>query len=111
MYNFIFLNVIFLSNKLIIYFKFIYKMASITINPVSVQSVSQSVITGNEKLIMIDNSGKPGIIEVEQILDKVDDKINDVIEDQIDDRVDNIIDDKVEDALDEINNLTWNEVT
>lgn len=84
-------------------------MASITMNVMPWFGVNTSEIDGDEKLVIIDN-GKPGTIEVNQLLDKVDDKIDDILGDQIDDHIKDQIEDKLDDALDNIGNLNWNEV-
>lgn len=93
-------------------------MASITLNPVSNTIHTSTQIIGNEKLVTIGPNGKPSVISVDSILDKVDDSIADRVEDQVmdqiiesvDEKVDDLIDDKIDEALDNIGNLKWNEV-
>lgn len=98
-------------------------MASITINPIPDQGIQSISLTGGEKLVAIDSSGKPVTVGVNQILNKVDDKIDDIIDDQIDDKIDSqfdeilderigvIVDDKLDDVLDDVGNLNWNNVS
>ena len=60
------------------------------------------------------NKGKPIIVSVNQILDKVDDEIADRVEDQVVDQilesVDEKIDERIDEAVDNANNLKWNDV-
>lgn len=98
-------------------------MASITINPVPNYGTSSGSLSGGEKLVAIDNNGKPITVGVNQILNRVDDKIDDIIDDQIDDKIDSqfdeilderieiIVDDKLDDVLDDVGNLNWNDVS
>lgn len=89
-------------------------MASITINPVYSKFPATSTVTGDEKILIINKSGKPSTIEVNQILDKVDDEIIDRIDDQILEEVREQIDDVIEDRLDNIDtnsNIKWNDVS
>lgn len=89
-------------------------MASITINEVSKPILPSTSITGDEKLIATDKQGKPIIVSVNQILDKVDDEIADRVEDQVVDQilesVDEKIDERIDEAVDNANNLKWNDV-
>lgn len=89
-------------------------MASITINPIQDNRVSPSTnITGEEKVIIINNNGTRSTISVNQILDKVDDGIIDRIDDPILEKVEDQLDEMIEDRLENIdpnNNLNWNEV-
>lgn len=89
-------------------------MASITINEVSKPILPSTTITGDEKLIATDKQGKPIIVSVNQILDKVDDEIADRVEDQVVDQilesVDEKIDERIDEAVDNANNLKWNDV-
>lgn len=73
-------------------------MASIIINPVSVQ-IPTSTITGEEKLVTIGTNGKPITISVNQILNKVDDSIADRVEDQVLTSIDNQIEERVEQVI------------
>lgn len=94
-------------------------MASIIISPVSSPLAPQGLttVTGDEKLIVINKSGKTSTISVNQILDLVDDDIVDRIDDQlaeqvteqVTDKIDEIIDERLEN-VDPTNNLNWNEV-
>lgn len=88
-------------------------MASITINPVNAQISLKSTLTGDEKILVINKSGKASTIEVNQILDKVDDEIIDRIDDQVMDKIEDSIDDLIDDRLDNIDpnkSFNWNEV-
>ena len=73
-------------------------MASITINPVSVQ-IPTSTITGEEKLVTIGANGKSITVSINQILNKVDDSIADRVEDQVLNSIDNQIEDRVEQVI------------
>lgn len=92
-------------------------MASITINSVASPILPSTSITGDEKLVTIGSDGKPSIISLNQLLDKVDDDMVDRVEDQVKDQIieqvgdqiDDIIDDRLEN-LDSEFNLKWNEV-
>lgn len=72
-------------------------MASITINPVSIQSQSSADATGVKKILGFNNDGKPATIAVNKLFDKLDEQIDESIEDALDD-------------LDTTGNLKWNEV-
>lgn len=88
-------------------------MASITINPINAQISLKSALTGDEKILVINKSGKASTIEVNQILDKVDDDIVDRIDDQVIDKIEDQIGDIIDDRLENIdsnNSLNWNEV-
>lgn len=88
-------------------------MASFTMGPLYVSNTATSEVTGNEKIFIINQSGKPSTIKVNQILDKIDDGIVDRIDDQILDRVEDQIEDIIEDHLENVDNcnhLTWNDV-
>lgn len=88
-------------------------MASFTMGPLYVSNVITSEVTGDEKIFIINQSGKPSTIKVNQILDKIDDGIVDRIDDQILDRVEDQIGDIIEDRLENVdttNNLKWNDV-
>lgn len=88
-------------------------MASITINPVTSKPAQNGTISGGEHLIVIDRGGKPSVIPIDSILDKIDDNIVDRIDDQILDKVEDQIDDIIDDRLENIDpttNLKWNEV-
>lgn len=89
-------------------------MASITINQVPPRMPASTEITGEEKLISINSSGKPTTVSVNQLLDKVDDGIVDRVEDQVIDQiletVDDKIDDRIDEAIDNASNLKWNDV-
>lgn len=85
-------------------------MSSITLNPVSNTIHTSTQITGNEKLVTIGPNGKPYMVSVNSILDKVDDSIADRVKDQVmdqimesvDEKVADLIDDKIDEALDNI---------
>jgi hypothetical protein len=89
-------------------------MASITINEVPRQVPTSTNITGDEKLVSIDINGKPSVISINQILDKVDDSLADRVEDQVVDQIMDTVDDKIEDRIDEAidnaSNLKWTNV-
>lgn len=88
-------------------------MASITIDPINAQIIAKSALTGDERILVINKSGKASTIEVNQILDKVDDEIVDRIDDQVMDKIEDSIDDLIDDRLDNIDpnlSLNWNEV-
>ena len=72
-------------------------MASITINPVSVQI--PTIITGEEKLVTIGANGKPITVSINQILNKVDDSIADRVENQVLTSIDNQIEERVEQVI------------
>lgn len=54
-------------------------MASITMNSVPNQGTMSTTITGNEKFVIIGSNGKPSTVEVNQILNKVDEKVEDAL--------------------------------
>lgn len=88
-------------------------MASITIGPLYTNNVTTSNLTGDERILIINQGGKPSTINVNQILDKIDDEIVDRIDDQVidivGDQIEDIIDDRLEN-VDTTNNLKWNDV-
>lgn len=93
-------------------------MASITINEVSKPILPSTSITGDEKLIATNKQGKPIIVSVNQILDKVDEDISDRVEDQVvdqimetvDAKIEDRIEDRIDEAVDNANNLKWTNV-
>lgn len=89
-------------------------MASITINPITSTVPKTSEVTGEEKILIVNPSGKPSTVSVNKILDKVDDEIADRVEDQVIDQiletVDEKIDDRIDEAIDNASNLKWNDV-
>lgn len=89
-------------------------MASITINEIPIKVPTSTTITGDEKLVSIDNAGKPSVVSINQILDKVDDSLADRVEDQVVDQimdtVDDKIDDRIDEAIDNASNLKWTNV-
>lgn len=88
-------------------------MASITMGPLYTSNVGTSTVTGDEKILIINQSGKPSTIKVNQILDKIDDEIVDRIDDQVIDKVGDQIEDIIDERLENVdttNNLKWNNV-
>lgn len=88
-------------------------MASITMGPLYTSNAATSDVTGDERILIINTSGKPSTIKVNQILDRIDDEIVDRIDDQVIDKVEDQIDDIIEDRLENVDissNLKWNEV-
>lgn len=89
-------------------------MASITISPVYSSVTATSEITGNEKILIINQNGKPSTIEVNQILDKMDDDISANVEAEVmasvNTKIDGQIEESLKEAIDDIGKLTWNEV-
>ena len=88
-------------------------MASFTMGPLYTSNAATSIVTGDEKILIINQGGKPSTIKVNQILDKIDDEIVDRIDDQIIDKVGDQIEDIIDDRLENIDpeiNLKWNEV-
>lgn len=89
-------------------------MASITISPVFPQRPASAPITGEERIVIINQSGKPSTLPVNKFLDKIDneiiDRIDDQVFDQIIENVDNKIDDRLDETIDNVGKLTWNEV-
>lgn len=88
-------------------------MASISMNTVPAQGTTSTPMTGGEKFIVLDSTGKFVTVGVSQILDKVDDGIVDRIDDQILEKVEDQIDDLIDERLENIDhdcNIKWNEV-
>ena len=88
-------------------------MASITMGPLYTSNAATSNVTGDEKILIINQSGKPSTIKVNQILDKIDDEIVDRIDDQVTDKVEDQIEDSMDNHLENIDidcNVKWNEV-
>lgn len=88
-------------------------MASISMNVVPTQSEKSTSITGGEKFVVLDSTGKFTTVGVNQILDKVDDGIVDRIDDQVLEKVENQIDTIIDERLENIDhdcNIKWNEV-
>lgn len=88
-------------------------MASITLNPIPTQVPTASTVSGDENIVVINKHGKPSIVKVSSILNKVDSGIVDRIDDQILDIVEDQIDDMIDERLENIDpsgNLNWNDV-
>lgn len=88
-------------------------MASFTMGPLYPSNAATSIVTGDEKILIINQSGKPSTIKVNQILDKIDDEIVDRIDDQVIDKVGDQIEDIIDERLENVdttNNLKWNDV-
>lgn len=93
-------------------------MATISIGVVDKTNKVNTSVTGEELLVVINKSGVPTTISLNQIIDKLDDFIveDDLltkVEDNVMDKVENQIDEIVEDAinnLDPNSNIKWNEV-
>lgn len=83
-------------------------MASITINPVSVQI--PTTITGEEKLVTIGANGEPITISINQILNKVDDSIADKVENQVLNSVDEQIEERVEQAIENTTSINKEDI-